>query len=370
MRVYERRKDGPLHVEYTGAERQTLANLEDVPITDKDLAVKIANRLSERLAEGAKRQAARAVLGLAESRTLEELTHRYHKDLTESWSASHRRHQEALRDWWKARLGPGTIIYQVTEADVEREVRKGAKARDWSPRTEQKYLRYIMALFRYAHRKLRWIKEEHSLSGIEVPTPSRGGPSYSREELVRRMLPAAPGVDTRVSAALEVAYDTQARSKAILHLQVDDLDGFELTFRALHDKAGKQRVAVLSPSARRALERLIEERQPTRWLFEEDGKRMSYDHLLALLREVEEAAGVPYVKGRGWHAVKRRAVTDARQAVGDMGAVSKQSGTLTSTLERVYEQDDMAPKQAVASAMEGLRRASESPNLNVRSVGQ
>lgn len=356
MRVYERRKNGPLQVEFTGGERQTLTNLEGVPVTDKELAVKIANRLSERLAEGARRKAARGVLGLAESRTLEELFHRYHKDLSAGWSDGHRRHQDALREWWLYALGGGTIIYEVTEADVEREIRKAASARDWSPRTQQKYLRYIMATFRYAHRKLRWLREEHSLSGVTVPKPDRGGPSYSTEDLTSRMLPTAPGVDLRAAGMLEVAYDTQARSRAILHLQIEDLDGDLLTFRAEYDKAGKTRVAVLSPSARRAIERVVRELRPSRWIFESDGERMSYDTALGLLRQVEEAAGVPHVKGRGWHAVKRRAVTDARAAVGDMGAVSKQSGTLASTLEAVYEQDDLGPKRRVADAMESLRR--------------
>lgn len=354
VRVYERRPGGPLHIEFTGGDRQTLSNLANRPIVDHTLATKIANKLSNRLERTGTRQSAREVLGLAAERTLSQLTARYHADRGDGWSQEHRRHQERLRDWWLERLGPRTLVYQVKEADVEAAVRKHGT--EWAKRTRQKYLRYVMALYNYAHRKLRWIKEEDALRGVDMPKPSRGGPSYSHPEMIA-MLRKAPDVDLRASAALEIAYDTQARSRALLHLGTTDVSGPEVTFHAAYDKAGQARVAVLSPSARKAVERLLEAHSGSEWLFEDDGGRMGYDQLLRLLRAVEKAAGVAHVKGRGWHAVKRRAVTDARQAVGDMGAVSKQSGTLASTLERIYEQDDMEPKRGVAEAMEQLRRS-------------
>lgn len=353
VRVYERYPGGPIQVEFTGGKRQTLANLEDVPITDRALATQIANRLSERLANAARGSVARQVLGIPQGRTLRELLDRYHRDTESEWGEEHARTQRHLKAWWLERLGGQTDIRKITEASVEAEIRRAVDARDWSPRTRQKYLRYIMAAYRFARRKLKWIREGEDLTAVDVPRPSRGGPSYSHPEMLK-LLEAAPGVDLRASAALEVAYDTQARSKALLHLRVEDYDDGLLIFRAAHDKAGNERVAVLSPTARARVEQLIRE-TPGPWLFMENGRRLSYDRLLDLLRDVETAAKVPYVESRGWHAVKRRGVTDARRAVGSMAAVSKQSGTLASTLERIYEQDDLEPKRAVADAMERLR---------------
>ena len=354
VRVYERYPGGPIQIEYTGAPRQTLTNLAKTPITDQALATRIANRLSEELAAEATGKAARQILGLQEPRTLYELLERYHADMEAEWGETHLRQQRHMRKWWAAKLGASTHLTEINEAAVERAVRLAVDARQWSPRTRQKYLRYIMATFAYARKKLKWIREDSELTGVKVPRPDRGGPSYTHAEMVK-LLKAAPGVDPRASAALEIAYDTQARSKAVLHLKPSDyLGDGQVRFSKAHDKAKKGRIAVLSPTAAQRVEALIAT-NPGRWLFAQDGRQMTYDELLDLLRAVEKAAGVPYVSGRGWHAVKRRGVTDARRAVGNMASVSKQSGTTEATLTRIYEQDDLEPKQAVADAMERLR---------------
>lgn len=356
VRVYERVPGGPIQVEFSGGDRQTLTNMQELPVTDRELAKKIADALSRRLEAGSARKVAREVLGLEEARTLSELLKSYHEDMTPEWGESHRVGQERLQKWWLSRLGAKATLHTLTEGDVERAIRLDVGAKGWSARTRQKYLRYIMAAFAYGHRKLKWIVEGNQLTGIALPRPSRGGPAYTHGEMIR-LLNAAPGVDVRAAAALEVAYDTQARSKAILHLRPQDYRGDGLLqFWAEFDKAGKDRTTALSPTATRHVEALVEAQKDRPWLFEEGGRRMPYDSLLRLLRAVEKAAGVPHLEGRGIHAVKRRSVTDARRAVGDMGAVAKQSGTLASTLERIYEQDDMEPKRAVAAAMERLRK--------------
>jgi integrase len=353
VRAYERIPGGPIQVEYTGGRRQTLANLAGVPVVDRVLAEKVADALAAKLKAKGSGKVAREVLGIEESRTLEELLDRYHRDRGPEWSEVHRKKQGATREWWAARLGLRTKLTEITEADVERAVSEWGRQHDWAPRTRQRHLVYLKAVFRYAHRKLHWIPAENSMSGVSVPRPDRGGPAYSTAE-VRRLLEAAPSVDPRVAAALNIAYDTQARSRAVLHLRISDyLGDGEVRFGKATDKAKKSRISALSPSAQAAVERIL---GPREWLLEQDGRRMTYDELLALLRKVEESAGVAHVPGRGWHAIKRRGVTDARRAVGDMGAVARQSGTLASTLERVYEQDDMEPKRQIAEAMERLRR--------------
>lgn len=354
MRVYERYPGGPIHVEFTGGGRESLRNLADVPVVDRALAVRIANRLSQKMDEGSTKSVARELLGLKERRRVEELLERYCRDHETSWSESHRRSQARLRDWWTDRLGADTALVEVTEAKVEAVVRKAGDARAWTKRNRQKYLRFIMAAFRYGRRKLKWIEPKDELTGVDVPKPKRGGPSYTRDEM-RRLLEAAPSVDVRVSAALEVAYDTAARARAIRHLRWEDLDDELLTFRAKYDKADKARVAVLSGTSQRAIRALREERGDRGWMFGTGARPLSYERMRELLWEVEDAAGIPRRQGFGWHSVKRRATTDARAALGDMGPVSKQSGTLASTLELVYDQDDLEPKRRMAEAMEALR---------------
>ena len=64
----------------------------------------------------------------------------------------------------------------------------------------------------------------------------------------------------------------------------------------------------------------------------------------------EAGAGVPHVKGRGWHGLKRLYAT----LTTDLAGADKQSGTRRETLEGHYRQDMLGPKQEVAIALAGL----------------
>lgn len=355
VRVYERYPGGPLQIEWTGGKRQTLANLAQKPITDRGLAKRVANRLSERLEQEAHRGAAKRILDDLAPRPLRELFRRYHDAKESGWSEEHARVQRQVRDWWLRQLGAQRSIQEITEAVVERTVLEAGDREGWSGRTRAKYLRYIKAAFRYGHRKLRWLKEDQDLKGVELPKANSGGPSYEPGD-IPKLRAAAPSISVEAEAALEVAYDTQARSRALRHLKASDVDGVLVTFRDEHDKVGRTRVAVLSETAANAVRRLKEAHPERDWLFERDGEPITYDALLWMLRSVEEAAGIEHVTGRGWHAIRRRAITDARRAAGDMGVVSRQSGTDEATLRRIYEQDDLSPKRDLARAMERLRR--------------
>lgn len=99
--------------------------------------------------------------------------------------------------------------------------------------------------------------------------------------------------------------------------------------------------------AQSAVERLGTERGP---LFpDKHGDPCSPWIALRWLHEAEEAAGVPHVKGRGYHGVKRRFVTGLLSETGDADLVGRVTGTSTTALiEQTYRQqsDDDLPRAA------------------------
>lgn len=359
VRVYERYPGSPIQVEFTGGRPQSLKGLTGKSIRDKKRAERIANKMSERLAREHS-ESVDELLGVPKRRTVGELLRRYHADMESEWSAKHTKTQRQLRKWWTARLGKDADLRAVNEAMVEDVVRREAKANKWSARTRQKYLRYIMAAFRFARRKLKWIREHDDLTAVDVPKADRGGPSYSRAEM-HKLLKAAPEVDWRTDLALNLAYDTASRSKSIINLRTSDyMGGGVLRFPAEYDKMKRYALVPISPTTRWKVEAALRrpEVKESGFLFPEDGKPIRYDRLLELLEDVEVKAKVPKVERRGWHGVKRRAVTDLRAQAAKAGllpAVSKQTRTSEETMRAIYEQDDMEPKRALAAAMESLR---------------
>lgn len=359
VRVYERRPGGTLHVEWTGGPRQTLANLNNEPVMDRDLAVKIADALARRIDQGRRAKQARELLGLPEQHTLEQLLDRYHRAKEGDWSPGHLRQQRQIRDFWLARLGPNRTLRPAPVTEVEQAVR-GKK----TPRTRQKYLRYIVSAYRFAERKLKWIDTSENLSPVDLPKARGQSLPHSLAEVLA-ILDAAPAVDLRVAVACELAYMTGRRANAIRQVRSDTYrvegDYGVVSFPASTDKARRESEVYVTGQTRERIEMLLQRPlvRSSGWLLPDGDldrggptEPVTYDWLLYWFRKAEEAAGVPHVKGRGLHGFKRRFAT---MAAGHPGA-SPQAGTDRRTLERIYEQDNPDAKKALADQMETLRR--------------
>lgn len=380
--VYEREAGSPLQIEWfdaAGRHRETLTNTAGHPVLDKELAEEIARRSSEAQRRRREAKTAEALLGQKRRRTVGELLAAYHEAREPDWKAEHRRTQRLLRGFWTQALGKATPLRDVTPDRVERVVQTGARAKAWSARTRQKHLKYIVAAMNYARKKKKWISEAEDLSAVELPKSDARGPAYSREEMAA-LRDAAPDVGVLVAAAIEVAYATGRRLTAIRTLpvsayRVETVAGREVgvvTFPKETDKAGRAGEAPLTAAARRAVERLLERPavRASGLLFPsgDTGRReplrrkrwhsISGKDLTDLLHAVERKAEVEEVPGRAWHGIKRRTVTDQRRAYGgDMGVVSRQSGTTEEVLRRIYEQDDLAPKVALVERLEAYSRS-------------
>lgn len=355
--VYERKDRGVLYVEWWSASgirnQRTLEYITGVPVPNTEegrvLAVAIAERYSQERERDIYAEL-QDVYGNTPSRTVDDLLGRLHEDRGGSWSESYARDQARYRTFWGTRIGP-TPLRNVRAAVVERIASDEALRREWSPRTQGAVLRYIVDAFYFAEKKLKWIEPRDNLSAVTIPSAKSRGRAYSLTEM-RALLPALVDVDIRAGWIGHVCWQTGRRLSAVRTLRKKDVlhtDGRAvLRFPRETDKARAEGEAVIVGTAA----------DLTGQLMGFPGKYVlgiappSLDECNDWLRNAEAHAGVTHVTGRAWHGIKRRWATETAGRRGRKG----QAGTTEQTLSRVYEQDDLEPKAALAHDLEKLVR--------------
>jgi integrase len=372
VKVYELTPGGPIYIQWwdaSGRHRESLRNVAKQPVVDRKLAILIANRASVEQAKARERKNAGVLLGIGETKLLTDLLTELHNAKQAEWSDKYKRDQERMREFWLRALGDKAPLPIPPEA-VERAVRIAAKAKRWSPRSQQAHLRYIIDAVSFAQLKLKWLTESDNLSAVSMPRVESTSRPYTQAEM-KALLMHAASIDLRIAGVLHIAYDGARRANAIRTLRasaynVREIDGVMrgvIAFGASTDKARRSGEVVLTESARAVIEALLQDKdvRATGWLFPGEKRKantkrgpLTYKTLIGLLRDVEKAAGVEHIEGRGLHGVKRRAVTDARR-VSDTRVVSKQSGTSEPTLRDRYDQDELEEKAKHADRLEELK---------------
>jgi hypothetical protein len=379
--VYERTPNGPLWIQWwTGRgerHREPIKDSAGNPCLDRSIAEELARRASDAQAKAREQASADNLLGRPPRRTLGELLTRYHTDRESEWGERHRRAQRGYRAFWLRAFGADYPL-PLSAATVEKTVSVAGKASRWGARARQAYLRYIVDAVAYGEKKLKWYGEADNLSAVSFPRVQSTSRPYEVEEMLA-MLEAAPEIDLRVAAALNLAYDTQRRPGAYRRLKREAYRRVRgtpvIAFPGETDKAGKAQLTVISESTAALIEELLETKASTRsgYVFYGDRRRnlgalgaLTDKSLRRMVRRVEAltrewaAEGraihpVPSLKNRAIYGVKHRAVTDLSREVGRRG-VSKQSGVREETLDRHYDQYDMDESAKVAEAAERLKR--------------
>jgi hypothetical protein len=377
IRVYERRPDGPIWVEWfdrAGRHQRTLTSAAGVPIMDRDAAKRLAEKMAVAQREKREKRALRELLGLREERTLGELLAAYHDSTRAAeWSDGHRRGQESARKFWLRSLGENFRLCDINADRVRKEVREESARKGWSEKSQTRMLHYMKEVLKYAHEQLRWISSDETLSGLKVSKARGESLSYTLEE-VARILDAAAQVDLRIAGICWVAALTGRRSGAIRTLHTDayssttvgDRTYGVLQFPAKTDKARRAGRVVLPRSAAVHVERLLEQPRvrSSSCLFPSGDLSkvapavpVSEDWVVDTMRRVEAAAGVEQVKRRAVHALKRRWATEAMRI--DPYAAERSAGTDLSMLKDTYMQDEDAPKASLADELERLLHSHE-----------
>ncbi|HSH44402.1 MAG TPA: hypothetical protein VK966_00965, partial [Longimicrobiales bacterium] len=359
IRVYESEPGGVLYIEWHDRNGR---NRESLGIYDKQLAAELAEHSAAKQLARRHADTKRELFGLPKEHTLAQLLDRLHADKGGDWSKSHAKGQERFRKFWLRAMGGQASLTDISPALVERAARAEASKRGWKARTQESYLRYIVDAFYYAQHRLKWITEPHNLSAVQFPRGEQESLAYTTDQL-QAILEHAPDVDLRAAGVGWIAANTGRRLNAIRTLKASTLrqgDGHSvITFPGRTDKARKTGEAVLVGEAERVLGLLAQSRavQATGLLFPSGDlssekprarRPISREDLLDWWHDAERAAGVPVVKGRGYHGIKRWFAT----AMEDVGAAEKQSGTSRAMLLGRYRQDELAPKVALAETLD------------------
>lgn len=370
VRVYERKPNGSIYVEWydrDGRHQVALRTIAGGPVTDKKLAMRIADEMATAQAKVRNAEYGHELLGLPRPRTLRELFTAYEK-AHPKWSTKHLKDQRLNQRFWEDRLGKDTLLTDVTPAKAAAVIRREMEVNDqFGERVQQKRVRYLKDAYTYARDHEKWITHQHDLAALEVPKVRGNSKPYTLAE-VMRLLPATEKVDLRLAALSRIAFTTGRREAAIRTLpataySVEKIEGKSygvLQFPADTDKARKSGKVVITGRTRELVEELLDTRavRTSGWLFpsgdlDRDATTYISDQWMRdKLKEAEVLAKVENIPGRAFHALKRRFATQARKY--DADAASKMSGTTSDTLEWYYVQDDLEPKAGLAEHMERL----------------
>lgn len=288
------------------------------------------------------------------------------------WSKKHRADVERSLTFWEAHVGAENVLTLVPER-VEKIAGDAGRKMGVSPRWVRKRIKHIRAAVRWGKRKAR-LYDRDPLDGVSLPRyePDTDDLIYTAAE-TSALLRSHERIDWRVTLLANIAADTGRRLNATLSLTASDVvtDGERvfLRFRGEFDKGGKASVVPVSAPTAALLADALDHDLVIEWgwLFPEG--RLDYDDArdkpwgdtaaIEGLHHAEDVLGIPYVKGRAYHGIKRRHVTTAMEVTGgDTALVGDQTGNVSAELiRRVYRKQNRSRQathvDAVRAALEG-----------------
>ena len=345
VRVYERSVSPVIYVEWYwrgNRKQRSLKSETGHPVTSRPLAKKIAHEVASRIKQDHNLAARSTIFGYTHERTLSELLAAYHGAKEPGWSHGHFKGMRRRREFWQTELGDVQLAH-INAATVE----AVAQTLAFKPETIRKYLVYMKGAYRFAVLKLKWLDARHDLSAVDLPKGQGESKPYSMAE-VRKLLPAMERVGDGAGWMAHVAWQSGRRLNAIRTLakaSVDTRDGYSvLTFPGETDKARNTGEVVVVDRAHALTVELMA--QPGDYVLGVEPPKPEMC-IRTWVRQAETLAGIRHIDGRAWHGLKRQFATVSDGIKGR----AKQSGTSEETLRKVYLQDDLEPKKAVAEAL-------------------
>jgi integrase len=311
--------------------------------------------------------------------TLSHLLTKYHDSRKAgTWSSGHKRDQERARKFWLEAFGDDRPCHAITADEIETVAQARASQDGWTVRTHRKYLKYLRAAGRFGRRKAGLFPDLNvdPWASVDLPTEGqapRERPVDSAEmvyapEQVAKLCRTDPGVDWRVTLAANIAADTDRRIGSIRFLRTADVTvqpgRVWLTFAGASDKGRKaSEVPVTADTFNLVLQALERpEVQAHGWLLPggREGKlRGSSAHWggfditgsagpIRKLHDAEDKLGIPRVKGRAYHGLKRAHVSASyEEAGGDETKVQRLTGNSSaSVLRKHYRKHETGATEA------------------------
>jgi integrase len=195
----------------------------------------------------------------------------------------------------------------------------------------------------------RYLLPKHPLPGVTVSRTVAPMRPVATQEYVSAVGQVAAQLPWQFGVALDLARATGHRIGAILQLRWSDIDltptkstpHGQITWRATSDKLSLEHQVPMNALAKSAIERAREIRAGVGEAFvipSPSDSALPLDRHLASrwLRKAEKYAGLPHVRGQGWHAM-RRAWASARMHLPDRDVATAGGWKDTKIMKEAYQ---------------------------------
>ena len=241
-----------------------------------------------------------------------------------------------------------------------------------------KWLRWVLNWgTKWRDRDGRYLLRENAVRGYDIPTeknPRRPVATQDRYEALRSVSDSVvmevwwdSGRAKRrsyLSELLDIVNGTGRRISAVLQLRYQDQRLDEgphgaICWPADTDKQGREWLVPISPSVRRALDRILAERPGigAAYLFPsptDQTQPIAYERVRTWFQQAERLAGVSKQQGSLWHAFRRKWATERKHL--SAADVARAGGwSSVETLQRCYQQPDEATMLRVVLGAGELR---------------
>jgi integrase len=330
VRAYEDNKTETLFLEFYEREpgsaeaRRKRVSLKHC---DRDRAKQQADETAARLAREPQKRTGDI--------TLHELFDIYGREVTLEKGERQQEHDRMCSEMFGRFFGPGRKANTLNLRDWDRFIRerrsgrirpgKKRKATKVGDRTIARDLKWLLAALNWAtlagDGHGGFLLERNPLKGLSVPTEKNPKRPVMTEERYQAMLAVAPEVDWRFEVALTLAHETGHRIGAIRHLRWSDLDlvGGFVRWRGESDKSGREHRTPLTPEAVAAFER-VQHANPAignAWVLpapKDSSKPVSRHLAKSWWRKAGRTADLEHLDGMGWHSLRRKFVTERKNA--------------------------------------------------------
>lgn len=290
--------------------------------------------------------------------TLEALFAKYQVD---AFPALRPRSRTLYRQFWGHFVnfaGPHAPADDI-RADTLSRLRLHLEGRGMAVNTIRRVMAITRMVFRWGQMHELLQRNRVSLYTYRVAKEQRPeSPAEYRLEELAALLAAfdpAKATEWRPWVALTLCGYQGARQHAVLHLRWEDVDlaAGTITWRAAYDKAGREWQQPLRAASRAALDVARPRAQGRPWVlpgFGQEGEApYTIQSLWGALKRAEERAGIPHLRRRGAHGLRRLLA----------GEVAELTGSAKQAMDAIGDRDIRQAERYVKVRQDRMRRTFE-----------
>ena len=301
--------------------------------------------------------------------TLRALFDNYEREVTPTKSASKQAHDRRARKLFEVCWGNAKVKH-LDRRDWDRFIqqrrigalkppgghRKTKGVRDRVIEYDLRFLRAVCSWAETVKVEGQPLLERSPFRGFDLPVEANPRRPITTDDEFARLTEAASRLGPDVSLFLLLTHETGHRCTAVARLRWSDLDLEKrlVTWRAEHDKIGKEHVVPLSAVAVDALwaARRKEARIGDGWVFPSPSapeQPIRRDLLRDWWQRLEIEAKLERIPGRGWHSLRRKFATDLKDKAPLKDLCSLGGWTDHNTVLKCYmKADERTMREALA----------------------